>query len=227
MTSFGAILAGGESRRYGAPKALAEVAGARIIDRVIDALGAVCEDLVLIANEPDLFADLDLATRPDERPGLGALGGIHTALRWAEEEGRPGVVAVACDMPFLSKPLLRRLRDLAFGAVADRAVSASDRGRPEEGTVSPAPDLVVPESRGRRGVEPLCAAYGVGCLAAISAEFDRGESQVIGFYGDVLVHRLPLAEVEGLCDPAMAFLNVNTPDERDRAERLAEGASHG
>jgi molybdopterin-guanine dinucleotide biosynthesis protein A len=211
MKPFGAILAGGESRRYGAPKALAEVGGRRIIDRVVRALGEACDDLVIIANDPALFRDLGLPLRPDAQPGRGALGGIHAALRWAEEEGRPGIVAVACDMPFLSAPLLARLRDLAFGDGTGGGSGA---------------DLVVPESRGRRGVEPLCAAYGAGCLPAIEAEFDRGESHVIGFYDDVSVHRLPLAEVEALCDPGTAFLNVNTPEERERAERLAGGASH-
>lgn len=205
---FGAILAGGQSLRYGAPKALAEVGGRRIIDRVVATLGRVCDDLVVLANEPALFADLGLPTRPDVHPGLGALGGIHTALAWAEEAGRPGVVAVACDMPFLSVPLLDRLRELAFGG---------DGGF----------DVVVPASRGRRGVEPLCAAYGTGCLAAIQAGLDRGENHVIGFYDDVRVHRLPLAEVASLCDPARAFLNVNTPGERDRAEALARESHAG
>ncbi|MBW3552247.1 MAG: molybdenum cofactor guanylyltransferase [Gemmatimonadetes bacterium] len=216
MRPFGAILAGGESRRYGAPKALADVGGRRIIDRVVDRLGGVCDDLVVIANDPDLFRDLGLPTRPDLRAGLGALGGIHAALAWAQKEGRPGIVAVACDMPFLSAPLLQRLHDLAFGeAGAPRGASGPEGGRP---------DLVVPESRGRRGVEPLCAAYATACLPAIEAQLDGGDSHVIGFYDDVRVHRLPLAEVDSLCDPERAFLNVNTPGERDRAERLAEAS---
>jgi molybdopterin-guanine dinucleotide biosynthesis protein A len=210
-TPLGAILAGGESRRYGAPKALATVDGIRIIDRVVAVLGRVVPDLVLLANEPDLFADLGLPARPDTQSGLGALGGIHTGLHWAAEEGRPGILAVACDMPFPSKPLLERLRDLAFG-------------EPERGEAGP--DLVIPESRGRRGVEPLIAAYGVGCLPAIEAQLARGDHRMIGFHGAVRTLRMPLAEVESLCDPERAFLNVNTPAERDRAEGLA-GRTHG
>ncbi|HUG38941.1 MAG TPA: molybdenum cofactor guanylyltransferase [Longimicrobiales bacterium] len=226
MKPLGAILAGGQSLRYGAPKALAEVGGRRIIDRVVDALGTACDDLVLIANDPDLFRDLDLPTRPDLRPGLGALGGIHTALVTADEQGRPGIVAVACDMPFLSVPLLARLRDVAFagGGGPPGPIAGGPAAGP---AVDVRPDLVVPESRSRRGVEPLCAAYGTGCIPAIEAEFDRGDSHVIGFYDDVRVHRLALGEVEALCDPERAFLNVNTTGERDRAERLAGGEAEG
>jgi molybdopterin-guanine dinucleotide biosynthesis protein A len=207
---FGAILAGGESRRYGTPKALATVGGVRIIERVQRVLERIAPDLILLANEPDLFTDLGLATRPDIRPGLGALGGIHTGLHWAREAGRPGILAVACDMPFPSEPLLRRIHDLAFATSPN----------------SPPADLVIPESHGRRGVEPLFAAYGLGCLPAIEAQLERGDNRMVGFHEAVAVHRIPAAEVGSLCDPARAFLNVNTPAERERAERLA-GGEHG
>lgn len=223
MKPVGAILAGGESRRYGAPKALAEVGGRRIIDRVIGALRSVSRDLVLVANDPDLFRDLGLPTRPDVHPGLGALGGIHTALRWAEEEGRPGVLAVACDMPFLSAPLLARLCGLAFG---DGCVLPAELAGPGPGAGVGLPDLAIPESRGRRGVEPLCAAYRVTCLPAIEAQIARGDHHMIGFHDHVRVRRIPLDEVEALCDPDVAFMNVNTPAERDRAERIAAESSH-
>ncbi len=200
---FGVVLAGGESRRYGSPKALAEVDGARIIDRVVAALREVVSDVILSANEPELFHDLGLPSYPDVRPGLGALGGLHTALLRAREAGRPGILAVACDMPFPCAPLLRRLADEAFHSN------------------EPRPDVVIPESRGRRGVEPLFAAYGVRCLPAIEADLDDGDRRMIGFHDRVVVRRVALDVVESLCDPERAFLNVNTPEERDTAESLA------
>jgi molybdopterin-guanine dinucleotide biosynthesis protein A len=196
---FGAILAGGRNVRYGGPKALASVAGARIIDRVMRALRAVTPDLVLIANDATAYASLGLPTRPDVRPGLGALGGIYTALLWAREAGRPGILAVACDMPFLDARLLGRL---AEGAA---------RGA----------DVVVPESGGPRGVEPLCAYYSTRCIAAIEQQLERDDVHVIGFYDDVVVECVPIAEVRAYGDPQMLFLNVNTPEERERAEALA------
>jgi molybdopterin-guanine dinucleotide biosynthesis protein len=201
---FGAVLAGGQSVRYGSTKALATVGGVPIIERVLAALRRITPDLILLANEPDLFADLGIPTRPDVRPGLGALGGIHTGLLWAREAGRPGILAVACDMPFPCEPLLRRIHDEAFA-------------RPLP------PDMVVPESGGRRGIEPLFAAYGVGCLPAIEAGLARDDRRMIGFHDAVTVRRIPLADVGALCDPAIAFLNVNTPAERERAERHARG----
>lgn len=200
---LGAVLAGGESARYGSPKALATVGGTRIVDRVIAALRQVVPDIVISANEPDLFADLGLPTYPDERPGLGPLGGIYTTLLRAREASRPGILAVACDMPFPSLELLERLRRLAFGSTR-------------------APDIVLPGSLGPRGMEPLFAAYTVACIPAIDEALADGDRRMIGFHQRLAVHTIPVQEVAALCDPARAFLNVNTPDDRARAEALAQ-----
>ncbi|MEJ2184323.1 MAG: molybdenum cofactor guanylyltransferase [Gemmatimonadota bacterium] len=200
---FGAILAGGNNSRYGAPKALVPVGGERIIDRVVRALRGATPDLVLVANRPELFADLALPTRPDLRPGLGALGGLFTALHWAREAGRPGVLAVACDMPFLSPTLLARVADLALDGEAD---------------------VVVPESDSRRGIEPLCAYYGTQCIASIEAQLERGDRRMVGFHDDVRVLRIPQSDVRRFGSPDLLFMNVNTHEDRERADRLAADA---
>ncbi|MEJ2679425.1 MAG: molybdenum cofactor guanylyltransferase [Gemmatimonadota bacterium] len=200
---FGAILAGGHNRRYGAPKALAHVGGERIIDRVVRALHGATPDLVLLTNQPELFAGLGLPTRADRRPGLGPLGGLHTALHWAREAGRPGILAVAGDMPFLSADLLARMADLA---VTDGA------------------DVVVPESDNRRGVEPLCAYYGTRCIEAIEAQLEHDDRRMIGFHDDVHVVRIPQSDVRRFGSLETLFLNVNTREDRERAQRLAAGA---
>lgn len=212
MGPLGVVLAGGESRRYGEPKALVPVCGVRIIDRVIAALREVTDEVILSANEPELFEDLRLPAYPDERPELGPLAGIQTALLRARDADRPGILAVACDMPFPCVPLMERLRDEAFGRAED--------GRPPRSAEQP--DVVLPESGGRRGVEPLFGAYGIRCIPAIEAALDAGDRRMIGFHAHVRVRAIALAEVENLCDPERAFLNVNTPEDRDRAEAMAE-----
>lgn len=196
--SLGAILAGGASRRFGSPKALARVGGRMIVERVRGALAEVVDEVVVIANEPAIFADLGLPTRPDDVAGLGALGGIVTALRWAREEGRPGALCVACDMPFVAPALLRTLLDRADGAA----------------------DAVVPESRGRRGMEPLCAWYSVHALGAAEAMAASEERALHVFVDRVRTKRIPLAEVERVGDPEVLFLNVNTLEDHRRAMEL-------
>ena len=192
------MLAGGAARRYGgSPKGLLTVGRRRILDRVVDAVQAVTgTPPLLIANASDAAAwRPDLKTLADARPGLGTLGGIYTAVTAA-----PGpVLCVAWDMPFVPEALLRVLSDrMATGSY----------------------DAVLPESSGRRGLEPLCAIYGPACAPAIARRLDQGDLMAISFHADVRVGIVPLAEVRRFGDPDELFFNVNTPDDLARAEAL-------
>lgn len=198
MTLTGVILAGGLSTRYGGlPKGLERIHGVRIIDRVRAALEPAVDDLLLIAND-DGAADWLPGVRcaSDVLRQVGSVAGIHAALVHA---GAP-VLVVAWDMPFVPTGLLRALRDAGQDA-----------------------DVAVPESDSRRGLEPLCAYYGPACVPAIERRIAADDRRVIGFYDDVRVARLPVAEVTRFGDPARLFMNVNTPEERILAE--AHGAS--
>lgn len=197
---LGAILAGGASRRFGSPKALALVAGVPAVERVRRALDAAGADVVLIANEPGLFHGLGLRTRPDEVRGAGPLGGIHAALRWAREEGRPGALCVACDLPFVPAGLLRLLVETA---------------RQEDA------DAVVPEDEGGRGAAPLCAFWSPRALPEAEAMLAADERRVMDLLARVRTARIPLAAVRRFGPPERLFLNVNTPDDHRRAEDLA------
>jgi molybdopterin-guanine dinucleotide biosynthesis protein A len=159
----GVVLAGGRARRFGGqPKGLELVCGVRIIDRVVAALRAGADDLLLVANDPAAASWLPgVRTVSDVRPGYGSLGGVYSALIHA---GTP-VIVVAWDMPFVTSSLLAPFR-------------SSDA------------DVVVYESRSPRGVEPLCALYRPSCVAPIEQQIDAGDLRVVGFFDRVRVTRL-------------------------------------
>jgi molybdopterin-guanine dinucleotide biosynthesis protein A len=189
------VVAGGAASRYGgSPKGLFEVGGRRILDRVVESLArATGAPPAIIANAPDAASwRPDLVVVPDVVPGQGALGGILTAV----ERFAP-VVCLAWDMPFVPAGLLAALAARLDGA-----------------------DAALPESDSRRGVEPLCAAYGSACSPAIRAALERGEARAVGFHPYVRVARLPREDVLQYGDPDVLFFNVNTPDDLERAERL-------
>jgi molybdopterin-guanine dinucleotide biosynthesis protein A len=194
---LGVITAGGASSRYGAPKALATVGGRRVVDRAADALRTAlgAGDVVAIINDAELARAGGLPHRPDVLRDIGPLAGVHAALLWAQERGADGVLIVGCDMPFLEPALLREL--VRRGAAAD---------------------AVVPESGGRRGVEPLCACYATACSAAIEEAVARGDTRMISFLDHVRTDRMPLAVVRSFGDPERMFLNVNTPADRAAAD---------
>lgn len=193
---LGAILAGGRASRYGGqPKGLETVGGQRILDRLVDAFTrALGEPPFLVANDPSAASwRPDLEVVSDIIPDAGALGGIHTALTVA---GGP-VVCAAWDMPFIPSSLLRELA----------------RGLQRY-------DAFLPASSGHRSMEPLCAAYGPACLPPMEAALDRGDLRAIGFHSGVNVGILPLLDVARHGDPEVIFFNVNSPDDRKRAEVL-------
>jgi molybdopterin-guanine dinucleotide biosynthesis protein A len=193
----GAVLAGGDAKRFGGrPKGLERVGGQRIIDRVIDAVqSATGEPPLIVANAADAPAwRPDLRTVTDVEPRQGALGGIYTAV----QAGAGPVLVAAWDMPFLTRELLRALMD-----------------------GSSAFDVYAPESGGPRGIEPLCAVYSPACGPAIRDAIARGDLSAVAFHGAVRVGVLPRSAVE-LHGPAeRLFFNVNAPRDLERAGELA------
>jgi molybdenum cofactor guanylyltransferase len=95
---LGAVLTGGASTRMGRDKALVEVDGVAMADRVAAALHAA--GATRVARIGGDVADL--------YPGEGPLGGIITALHWAGDEA---VVVAPCDMPWIEAAHVRALLD--------------------------------------------------------------------------------------------------------------------
>jgi molybdenum cofactor guanylyltransferase len=192
----GAILGGGAASRYGGkPKGLERVGGERILDRLVAALRAVTGDApVLVANAPDAETWAPgLTVVRDPRPDCGSLGGIYAAVT----AGEGPVLLVAWDMPFVSADLLEALRDGAAGF-----------------------DVFLPESGGRRGIEPLCGVYAPTCAGPIAEGLDDEDYRATGFHPAVRVGHLPLDAVRRVGDPETLFFNVNSPDDLAQAEEL-------
>jgi molybdopterin-guanine dinucleotide biosynthesis protein A len=190
----GVVQAGGKSTRMGGqPKALLEVGGRPIIERVVEVLRAVTAEVLIVTNTPERYAFLEVRMVPDVFPDHGSLGGIYSGLRAA---GGDAAFTVACDMPFL-EPEVARL-------VVSRAGEA---------------DVIVPEVGGR--LETLHACYARTCLPHMEARLSAGQLRVTGFFDQVRVLTISEAEVMRRRDPAVTFMNVNTPWELDEARRLA------
>ena len=186
MRVTGVIQAGGKSTRMGGrPKALMELGGRRIVERVVAAVATAVDGLLIVTNTPELYAFLGLPMVGDVYPDGGSLGGIYAGLKAA-----PGDAAftVACDMPFLHPDVVR--------LVVDRA---------GEG------DVVIPRVGDQ--LETLHALYAKSCLPAIEERLVAGRLKIVGFFERVRVVEVPAAEVARYRDPAVVFMNVNTPEE--------------
>lgn len=189
----GIILAGGKSRRMGgAPKALIPFGDRPLVETIAEVMGSALPDCLVVTNTPELFGFLGLPMVGDVYPDGGSLGGIFSGLRAVP--GEYGL-AVACDMPFLNAGLIRHMVE-----------------RAGEG------DVLIPDAGGE--LQTLHAVYGKRCLGPMERLLREGRLKITGFFPEVRVVTLSDAEVARFEDPALAFMNLNTPEERARAEAL-------
>lgn len=188
----GFILAGGKSTRYGSNKAMAEIAGQRLIERVVTVMDSVFQRLVIITNTPEEYAYLEIPMIEDLIKGLGPLGGIYTGLESLSDEAG---FFVACDMPFLNGPLIRHM------------VRVRSRF-----------DAVVPKIDWM--LEPLHALYTKRCLPALEELIDSRQYQILKFFEKITVKFLEEDEIQAF-DPALrSFFNINRPEELARSKDL-------
>jgi molybdopterin-guanine dinucleotide biosynthesis protein A len=191
------IQAGGESSRMGEDKALKTFLGRPLIQRVVERLSPIADEVIVTTNHPDKYAFLNLPLFADLKPGRGALGGLYTAIASAKH---PIVAVVACDMPFASPTLLEAASNLLM----------------DEGV-----DVVIPKSE--EGYEPLHAVYRrETCLPAIEAAIAADQWRVIAWFPEVKVRVLTTYEIKRYDLLGLAFWNVNTPEEFSQAEQIAK-----
>ncbi len=123
---------GGASRRMGRDKALVEVDGVPMAERVAAVLGAAgCHPVVAVGGDAAVHARLGLPAVPDRWPGEGPLGALVTVLG-AFDPDVDAVVVVACDLPWLDGATVDALvaRFIAAAGSADAVVAHSDRLEP-------------------------------------------------------------------------------------------------
>lgn len=108
------IIAGGQGLRLGGTyKGLIHVGGESIVKRLLG-LGAPFHERLLVTNDAAPYASCTEARIVgDVEAGFGAPGGVVSALLAART---PFTLICACDMPFLTKPLVQRLLDRADGS---------------------------------------------------------------------------------------------------------------
>ena len=188
--------AGGQSSRMGQDKALVPLAGKPIIEHIIERVGSLAENHLLITNSPQNFAYLGLPLASDADPGAGALPGLKTAL---ENAATRYIVLVACDMPFVNRELLQYQMSLA-----------------ENG------DVIVPLWQGYH--QTMHAVYArLPVLVAVEDALAAGKRRMISFYPQVKVVEVGEPVITRFDPDGRTFFNVNTPEELEEAERMIRG----
>ncbi|TAL59540.1 MAG: molybdenum cofactor guanylyltransferase [Bacteroidetes bacterium] len=131
----GVILAGGKNSRMGSDKGMLLIEGKKIVERTIDILKPLVNEIIIISNGKN-YEYLGYRVYNDIIKDRGPMGGIHTALSYTKTDK---MLVISCDMPFVSEKALSVL------------VNESNEG-----------EIVIPEHDDGK-LEPLCAVYSISC----------------------------------------------------------------
>lgn len=190
-----AILAGGKGRRLGGvAKGLLVLEGRPVLERLLELAPRVGE-VLLVTPDPAPYAAFAVRTVTDERPGLGAPGGLCAALTAARG---PWVLVVACDMPFVA------------AAAVEVLAAARDASC----------DAVLFEVGGRR--QPLLALYRSRLAATFVSHLPavhlpvgppRRAPSLEGLLAGVRTRTLPEAALRAVDARLLSVEGLNTPDD--------------
>jgi len=195
----GIVLAGGRGRRLGAdvPKALAWLGGETLLERAVATLAAAC-DPVLVVTPSSMELPPVRARRVADVPGhAGPLAGLVAGL---EAAGHASAFVLGVDFPCVTPVLVRELARVLVAA--------------------PYVDAIVTRPGGIE--QPLVAAYASSAAGKLRAALESGVTSLRGGLEALRVSTID--DVDTLPGGADALLNVNTPDDLERARRMLAAA---
>lgn len=195
----GFVLAGGASSRMGESKAHLKLGGKTFVERAALSLSAIKpRRIFLVGNFTNENKAADIEILPDifKSDSRASIIGLHTALFHAETEW---IAVLACDLPFASGELLKRLSEF----VQDEF------------------EAIVPLQKDERA-QPLCALYRKTCLAKVEAALASNEWSLKKLLEKFETRFVRFDEIRDLPNAENFFFNVNTPEDFARAEQIEQ-----
>lgn len=175
------ILAGGKSSRMGQDKAFIKVEGQFLIKRQIALLKKIFKNIIIVTNQPAKFKFKGIKVVQDIIKGCGPLSGIHAGLK---ASGSNYNFVIACDMPFISEPLIRYMLKEKKGY-----------------------DVVIPRIRDK--FHPLFGIYSKNCVSVIEERLRRGRFNVSGIFKKLKSRFIPENKIAGFDPDGRALMNLN------------------
>ncbi|MFK4341202.1 molybdopterin-guanine dinucleotide biosynthesis protein A [Paenibacillus sp. RC21] len=219
----GIIVAGGRSSRMGQDKAMLQLGGVTVLERISAVLGQVAQRVIVVARDTQQYRRFGLETTTDLYPGLGPLSGIHAGLSASNTEW--GIV-VACDMPFVQPEVLRALIAHTTDWAAVQKTTSDQRKQEAEGeqalmggngllnrATESALQAVITSVDGR--IHPLLGMYHRSVLPSAEHCLRNGRLRLIGWL-DLLNVRYATADDGPGASLEMwqqAVFNMNNPQD--------------
>ena len=185
----------------GRPKALLEVRGVRILDRLIDEL-VPSFDEVIVSAAPREAETFDIEGLLKKKPQAAVLRRDHDAFRGPaaalvaalQAAQHPYVFVCSCDLPFLQRSIAQALTEQLDDF-----------------------DAVIPVVGGR--LQPLCAAYRTGCAEVLAPALSKYR-RLVDLVEQLRVRRVEEQFLQQFDPELRSFIDVDTPEDYQRALRL-------
>ena len=187
----GIILAGGKNSRISMSKARIKMGKHTIIEKSVKLFRDIFDEIIIITNKHDDFANLRVKIANDIIPGKGPLGGIYSGLKLSSN---PYNFIVACDMPFIEPSIIQHLQMYSYNDLFD---------------------IIVPEYNGF--IEPLFAIYSRNCIEPIHNNLKNNQLKIRGFFKQVRVKEVPCNKFNSV---EKSFFNINTREDLQLAKML-------
>jgi molybdenum cofactor guanylyltransferase len=199
IETFGLVLAGGLARRMGGgDKALIRIGNETILERALARLAPQVSGIVLNANgDTSRFAPFGLPVVADSVPDFaGPLAGILAGLDWvaANKPNIDWVVSVPGDCPFLPRDLVAKLHAARIANGKPLACAHSGDWR-----------------------HPVVGLWHVALREDLRYAITVEDLRKI----EVWTARHGVALADWPTEPVDPFFNVNTPEDVERATKLA------
>jgi molybdopterin-guanine dinucleotide biosynthesis protein A len=186
------FLAGGRSLRMGRPKAWLEFGGRPLLAHLVERMAAVFPEVIVVCAPGQELPDLDVRIVHDEDPGQGPVAGLVVGLR---ETTQPRAFVASCDAPFVDPRFACALLDRSDGY-----------------------DVTVPEWEGR--LHPLQAVYRASVQPLLARQLAEGRRRLLDLLPQVRTRIVSEDEIRGIDPEGRSLLNMNTPEEYQRALEL-------
>ncbi len=190
----GLILCGGRSKRMGRPKAFLPFARRTIIEHILNTIRNLFDEIFLVTNDPDSCSHLSVNVVKDILPYRGPLGGILSGLLVSKN---PHAFVLACDMPLVSRQLLRSM--------------SSERHQA---------DVVVLAHKGV--IEPLLGIYSQNLIKPLEESLFAGNLTVADFLVGLKAKTWELDTSALPAGELPPYFNVNTPQDYSRVLRTTK-----
>lgn len=196
----GVILAGGANKRFrGEIKSKLVIGGIPIIERIIDTIRDIFDEIIIVTNTPEEFSEyVRYKITGDHFLKTGPLGGIHAALKVS---GKEAVFVFAGDMPFLDKKLINKQIDIY-----------------NSGTYK----VLVPRINGN--IEPLHSIYNISLMNTLEEYLvSTRDFAVRDFFSMVSINYMDLEESR---ETEKAFININQPSDVLMVDQILKSGRH-